>query len=140
MSEISPFAAEPPRSAAPPARDDRSLQEQLGLSGTEIEILMRLVAWGRLARERICGITVSGHRTIKPSSINPIMAGLRKKLIAHRVKLVTIHGFGFGLSQEDRGRIVELIKPRKTPPGVAAEGLHSPYGDHGCKKTDGGVE
>jgi hypothetical protein len=116
MPEPSALATEQPRSAAPPARDDRSLQEQLGLSGTEIEILMRLAAWGRLARQQICGITVSGHRTLKPSSINPIMVGLRKKLIAHRVKLITIRDFGWGLSQEDRGWIVGLIKPRKMPP------------------------
>jgi hypothetical protein len=101
----------PPVPAAAPAHKS-TLQSMLGLSNTEIEILMRLVAWGRLAREQIYGITVSGHRTLKPSSINPIMVELRKKLIAHRIKLVTIRDFGFGLSQEDRGRIVELIRPR----------------------------
>ena len=116
MSEISPLATEQPRSAAPPAHDDRSLQEQLGLSGTEIEVLMRLVAWGQLARERICGIPLSGHRTLKPGSINPIMIGLRKKLAKHGVKLITIRDFGFELPQEDRARIVGMIKPRKMPP------------------------
>jgi hypothetical protein len=127
----------PPVPAAAPAHKS-TLQSMLGLSNTEIEILMRLVAWGRLAREQIYGITVSGHRTLKPSSINPIMVGLRKKLAKHGVKLIAIRDFGFGLPQEDRARIVGMIKPRKMPPGVAAEGPHSPYDGHGCKKPAAG--
>jgi hypothetical protein len=72
---------------------------------------MRLVAWGQLAREQVCGIAVSGHRMIKPSSVNPIMVGLRKKLRTHEIVLTTIHGFGWSLPQKDRDWIVGLIKP-----------------------------
>jgi hypothetical protein len=103
----------PPVPASAPAHDREStLQSMLGLSNTELEILMRLLIRNSLSREQICGIPVSGHRTIKLSSVNGIIGLLRRKLAGHGIELVTIRDFGFGLSQKDRARIVGLIRPR----------------------------
>jgi hypothetical protein len=142
MPESAPLTLEhPPRETS---RDKQSqeitVQSLLGLNSTEIQLLMRLVAYGRLAREQVYGIPVSGHRTLKPSSVTPIISMLRKKLSERGIALTTIHGFGWGLPLKDRERILAMIKPRKMTPDVAAEGPHSPYGGHGCEKAGGGVE
>jgi hypothetical protein len=89
-----------------------TLQSMLGLSNTELEILMRLLIRDSLSREQICGIPVSGHRTIKLSSVNGITSSLRRKLADHGIGLLTVRDLGFQLSQKDRARIVALIGPR----------------------------
>jgi hypothetical protein len=91
------------------------------LNHNEIEILLRLVAWGRLAREQVCAIATCGHRPVKLGSVSAIVRELRKKLAKHKIKLVTVHGFGFELCQEDCKRVLGLLantpaKPRANPP------------------------
>jgi hypothetical protein len=97
-----------------------TLQSTLGLNRTEIELLLRLVAWGSLAREQIPAIATCGHRSVKLSSVNAIVRGLRKKLAAHDIELVTLREFGWGLRPEGREKIVALIGPRQAP-GVNTE-------------------
>jgi hypothetical protein len=88
-----------------------TLQSMLGLNRNEIEILLRLVAWGSLAREQIPAIATCGHRSVSINSVNAIVRGLRQKLAAHDIALVTVHGFGWKLCQEDREKIVAFIGP-----------------------------
>jgi hypothetical protein len=105
--------------ARPPARGKHSnakeitLQSMLGLNRNEIEILMRLVAWGSLAREQIPAIATCGHRPVKISSVNAIIGGLRRKLANHGIGLNVVRDFGWALRQEDREKIVALIGPRQ---------------------------
>jgi hypothetical protein len=47
--------------------EEITLQSMLGLNRNEIEILMRLVAWGSLAREQIPAIATCGHRRSSPA-------------------------------------------------------------------------
>jgi hypothetical protein len=119
----------PPVPAAAPAHEREStLQSMLGLSNTELEILMRLLIRDSLSREQICGIPVSGHRTIKLSSVNGIIGLLRQKLAGYGIKLATIRDFGFKLSQKDRARIVGLIRPRGDTEAAGAKNLSAGYG------------
>jgi len=99
-----------------PMPDEATLQSLLGLNRNEIELLMRLVAWGRLAREQIPAIATCGHRSVKPSSVNAIIGELRKKLRAHGIEVDTVHGFGWKLSYKARDKIIGMIKPRSTTP------------------------
>ena len=78
---------------------EETLQSTLGLDYNETEILLRLVAWGRLAREQVPAIAVRAHQQIKISSVNAIIGLLRKKLAAHDIALITIHGFGWELGR-----------------------------------------
>jgi len=113
MPETSTLTLEPPpRATSRDKSQEITVQSLLGLNSTEIQLLLRLVAYGRLAREQVCGIPISGHRTLKPGSINPIIGAFRKKLAGHGIALTTIRGFGWALPQEDRERIVRLIRPR----------------------------
>jgi hypothetical protein len=93
--------------------EETTLQSMLGLNRNEIELLLRLVAWGSLAREQIPAIATCGHRPVKLSSVNAIVRGLRKKLVTRGIELTTIREFGWGLNQRDREKIVALIGPRQ---------------------------
>jgi DNA-binding response OmpR family regulator len=104
MPESSPLAAEPPRTT--------SRDKSLGLNSTESEILRRLAAHGELAREQLYGLPISGHRTLRLGSIDPVIGALRKKLAENGLTLTTIRAFGWSLPLKDRKRIVELIRPR----------------------------
>jgi len=100
--------------------EEITLQSILGLNRNEIEILLRLVAWGSLAREQIPAIARCGHRSVSINSVNAIIGLLRKKLAVHGIELITIREFGWGLNQRDREKIVALIGPRRAP-GVNTE-------------------
>ena len=102
MPEIQPLAAEHS------ARNDlpASLQEQLGLSGTELRVLLRLVAWGGIAREQ--AVTAA----IKLSSMNVVAIAWRRKLAKHQIELETVHGFGWKLSREGREKILDQAQKR----------------------------
>jgi DNA-binding response OmpR family regulator len=89
------------------------LQSTFGLNRNEIEILLRLVAWGSLAREQVCAIATCGHRSVSINSVNAIIRELRRKLSTHGIEVSTLHGFGFELRQKDREKIVALISPRQ---------------------------
>ena len=105
----------PANGRAAPQRDQQSLQEMLGVNRNELEILMRLVAWSRLAREQVPAIAMCGHRPVKIGSVSAIMLGLRKKLARYGIELATIREFGWGLHQKDRNKIVALIEPKQAP-------------------------
>jgi len=115
MPESAPLTREPPPRAATSRDKPREItvQSLLGLNRNEIEILMRLVAWGQLARAQVPAIATRGHRSVSINSVNAIMRGLRQKLAAHDIRLGTIREFGWKLPQEDREKIVAMIKPRQ---------------------------
>jgi DNA-binding response OmpR family regulator len=80
------------------------LRSVLGLNDTETQILLRLMTWERIAREQICALATCGHQSIKLSSVNGIVSGLRKKLSAHGVEITTNRDFGFELPRKARRR------------------------------------
>jgi hypothetical protein len=113
--------------------DKASLADTLrltpGLNPTEIQILLRLITWERLAREQICAIATCGHRPVKIGSVNGIIDRLRKKLTKHKIELTTVYEFGWELRQEVRKKVFKLLakstrsatantpaKPRASPP------------------------
>jgi hypothetical protein len=86
-----------------------TLRLKLGLNDTEIQILLRLVTWERLAREQVRAIAMCERRPVKIGSVNGIIDRLRKKLAGRGIKLATIREFGFELRQRDRKKILELL-------------------------------
>jgi hypothetical protein len=101
--------------------EEITLQSILGLNRNEVELLMRLVAWGRLAREQVPAIATCGHRSVSIISVNAIVRGLRKKLAVHSIELDTVHGFGCRLPPKGQTKIIGMIKPRSSAPTKAAE-------------------
>jgi hypothetical protein len=112
-----------------------SVPATLELTRTEELVLMRLTRQGCLSREQVCGIATSGHRSIKLSSVNGIVGGLRRKLAKHKIELVTVNGFGFELHRRDRAKALELLatstgkRTDRTTSGVKPEVLVQNSGD-----------
>jgi hypothetical protein len=102
------FATE--RTPRATSRDDSlpdSLQKQLSLNGTELRVLLRLLTWGSIAREQ-AAMTAS----VKLNSVNAVVIGLRRKLAAHKIELVTVRDFGWALPPKGQTKIVGPIKPK----------------------------
>ena len=70
------------------------LRAMLGLNDTKTRTLLRLMTWERIAREQICALATCGHQSIKLSSVNGIVGGLRRKLAVHGVAIAGINRFG----------------------------------------------
>jgi hypothetical protein len=95
------FATERTRASLP-----TSLQEQLGLNGTELRVLLRLLTWGSIAREQ-----AATTASVKLNSVNAVIIGLRRKLTKHRIRLITVRDFGWRLPPEGQTKTVGMIKP-----------------------------
>jgi hypothetical protein len=78
-----------------------TLRLKLDLTGTELRILCRLLAWGQLIHEQICEVMADGHQ-----SINEIIEQLRAKLKPYRMKISSINENEFELREGDRKKLM----------------------------------
>jgi len=113
-----------------------SVPATLELTRTEERILMRLTRQSCLNREQVCGIATCGHRSIKLSSVNGIVGGLRRKLTKHKIELATVNGFGFELRQRDRAKVFELLAAQLKSDDRAQTGPRQPAGRRTGAKSD----
>jgi hypothetical protein len=86
-----------------------TLRLRLELNDTELRILCRLLAWGRLVHEQICEVMANGHR-----SINEVIEQLRAKLKPYRIKIGSINESEFELREGDRKKLFAFAYGTKT--------------------------